>query len=207
VKMHRYAKIIAERLALQALFGARRVIGFETGAYVKNSILRGTLAAAIVLVALAGRPLAASADVFHITVVGPGITSNYLPGSCDPSTFYPKPGDQACIEELEISEPVSGDFGTLFYEVTIAAFADGSLRTTDTELWTGTLKGHGAGTFVAHEYDEVGQPDGSETSSFRIFGGTGTGGLAGITGYGTYVGNYNTGDYDATLVAQFHRAK
>ena len=99
----------------------------------KNSTLKGMLAAVIVLVALTGRPLTAAADGHesdgvHIVVTfiaGPSTAAD--PGTCDPTTFLPKAGDPVCIGTLGQTFTASGDFvGTLFVELTFAAFPDGS---------------------------------------------------------------------------------
>jgi hypothetical protein len=159
----------------------------------KNSTLKGMLAAVIVLVALTGRPLTAAADGHesdgvHIVVTfiaGPSTAAD--PGTCDPTTFLPKAGDPVCIGTLAITTTASGDFvGTDLEEVTFAAFPDGSDSFTDFETWTGTLKGHGTGTFTLLSYDGVTQADGVFSSKLRILDGTGTGDLVGIAGMGGF---------------------
>ncbi len=172
----------------------------------KNSTLKGMLAAVIVLVALTGRPLTAAADGHesdgvHIVVTfiaGPSTAAD--PGTCDPTTFLPKAGDPVCIGTLGQTFTASGDFvGTLFVELTFAAFPDGSGRFTDFETWTGTVKGHGTGSFTLLEYDAFQQPDLTITSKVRILDGTGTGDLVGVTGSGSFTGNPSTGVAKMTL--------
>ena len=158
----------------------------------RNSILRGIFAAAILLTAISVQPLMASAegDGVHVRIQSSPITfTNADPGTCDPSTFTPAPGQPFCIESLTGTTTLSGDFvGSDLDETTILIYANGLLNFSDYESWTGTFTGHGTGSFILFEYDGVGQLNGSQTSKVRIVDGTGTGDLAGITGRGGFSG-------------------
>jgi hypothetical protein len=174
----------------------------------KNSILKGMLGAAIALVALSLRPIIAKADGHegdgvHVVIPSSAISfTNADPGTCDPVTFAPKTGQQFCIASLTGTTTLSGDFvGTDLDEITILFYADGSSNFTDYESWTGTLKGHGTGTFILLEYDAVLQANGSTTSKVRIVDGTGTGDLIGITGRGGF--SNATGADVTTMTLEF----
>jgi len=158
----------------------------------KRWVSKGVLAVAIGAV-LTCSPLTAKADAHQsrgVNVVvnttnGPFTAGD--PGNCDPTTFTPKPGDPACTGTLGQMFTASGDFtGTLLIEETFVAFADGSSSFIDFEIWTGTFAGHGTGSFILLEYDGTGRPSGVNTSRLRIVDGTGTGGLEGITGTGSF---------------------
>jgi hypothetical protein len=168
----------------------------------KNSILKGVLAAVIVLVALSGRALLAEAsDGVHVVVTdtaGPFTAAD--PGTCDPITFFPKAGDPVCILTVGQLFTAAGDFvGSIFLETTLAQFPDGRAVFTDFETWTGTVTGHGTGTFTGLEYDAVTQVNGTTTSKFRILDGTGTGDLVGITGKGSFSNATGAGVTTMTL--------
>jgi hypothetical protein len=157
----------------------------------KSSILKGMLGATIAVAALAVRPAMARAEghqgdgVRVVIQSSPINIINADPGTCDPSTFTPAPGQPFCIETLEATTALSGDFvGADQDEITILIYADGLLNFSDYESWTGTFAGHGTGSFILFEYDGVGQLDGSQTSKVRIVDGTGSGDLTGITGRG-----------------------
>lgn len=158
----------------------------------KNSILKGMLCAAIAVAALALRPAMARADGHEGEGVHVVIQSSPLniiaadPGTCDPSTFLPATAQPFCIETLEGTTALSGDFvGADQDEITILIYADGLLNFSDYESWTGTFTGHGTGSFVVFEYDGVGQLKGPQTTKVRIVDGTGSGDLVGISGRGS----------------------
>jgi Protein of unknown function (DUF3224) len=162
----------------------------------KNSILKGTIAAAIGLAILSVRPMIASAqgDGVHVMIQSSPITfTNADPGTCDAITFTPAPGQPFCIESLTGTTTLSGDFvGSDLDEITILIYANGLLNFSDYESWTGTLKGHGAGSFILFEYDGVGQLNGASTSKVRIVEGTGSGDLVGIKGNGSQSADVTT---------------
>ena len=156
-------------------------------------ISKAGLAAMITFAVVALRPPGAKANGsrsrgVHIVVnTVDGAFTAGDPGNCDPTTFKPKAGDPACIASVGQEFSISGDFvGTGLFELTFTAFADGSTSYTDFETWTGTVTGHGAGSFVLLEYDGLMQSDGKSTSKLRILEGTGTGDLVGITGEGRF---------------------
>jgi hypothetical protein len=159
----------------------------------KNSILKAMLAAVIVLVALIGRPLLAAASraekiSFTYTFVG---YTNLDPGTCDPSTYLPYAGDPACVLYSGSQFTLAGDLvGTELEEDSDVGWPDGSYSSTGYGMYTGTLKGHGTGSFVALDYDgyTAPPPNGVETGTLRIVNGTGTGDLVGISGSGSFAG-------------------
>jgi hypothetical protein len=159
----------------------------------KKLSLRGIFAAVIVLTALTFRTVIASAqgEGLHVEVLSsPTIFIAADPGTCDPVTFAPKAGQAFCIESLTGTTTLSGDFvGSDLDEITILIYANGLLNFSDYESWTGTLAGHGTGSFVLFEYDGMGQMNGALTSKVRIVEGTGSGDLVGITGRGTFSGD------------------
>ena len=159
----------------------------------KKLILRGIFAATIALTALSVLPPIASAegDGDHVSVQSSPITfTNADPGTCDPTTFFPKTGQPFCVESLTGTTTLSGDFvGTDLDEFTVLVYANGSSNSADYEFWTGTFTGHGTGSFVLLETDAVVQANGSATSKVRIVDGTGSGDLVGITGRGNFSGD------------------
>jgi hypothetical protein len=159
----------------------------------KKSSLRGIFAAVIVLTALSVRPVMgrAEGEGLHVAIQSsPTTFTNADPGTCDPITFAPKTGQPFCIESLTGTTTLSGDFvGSDLDEITILIYANGLLNFSDYESWTGTLAGHGTGSFVLFEYDGMGQMNGALTSKVRIVEGTGSGDLVGITGRGTFSGD------------------
>lgn len=168
----------------------------KTEGHMRNSILRGIFAAAIMLTALSFRPLIATAqgDGAHVTIQSSPVTfTNADAGTCDPTTFTPKTGEPFCIESLTGTTTLSGDFvGSDLDEITVLIYANGFLNFSDYESWTGTFIGHGTGSFILFEFDGMGQMNGALTSRVRIVDGTGTGDLAGITGRGTFSGDTTT---------------
>ena len=170
----------------------------------KNSILKGMLAAVIVLVALTGRPLVAAASrpekiSFTFTEVE---VPNYDQGTCDPS-FLPYPGEPACVAYASGEYTLAGDLvGTEFEEDSLAYFANGTLLFTGYGMYTGTLKGRGTGSFVALDYDGIATPSGVQKGTLRIVDGTGTGDLVGISGSGSYSG---PSPYPAKMTVKFPR--
>ena len=159
----------------------------------KNSILKGMLAAVIVLVALTGRPLVAAASrpekisfAFASVVYQPEDL-----GTCDPSTGLPYAGDPACVASIGGTYTLTGDLvGTEFETDSMVFWPDGAISFTGYGMYTGTLKGHGTGSFVALDYDgyTAPPPNGVETGTLRIVDGTGTGDLVGISGSGSFAG-------------------
>lgn len=174
----------------------------------KNSILKAMLAAVVVLVALTGRPLVAAASgAKQITITFTFVANQNLdPGTCDPSTYRPSAGDPACIAYVAITNTETGDLvGTEFEEDSLLGFANGGLSYVGYEIWTGTLKGRGTGSFVVLEYDGIETPSGSEAGELRIVHGTGTGDLVGISGSGSYTGSGETGITVAKMKVKFPR--
>ena len=163
------------------------------GLSMQHWISKVGLAATLAFAVIASRPLAAKADGgrsrgVHIVVsTVDGAFTSGDPGNCDPTTYKPKAGDPACIASVGQEFSISRDFvGTGLFESTFTAFADGSTSYTDFETWTGTVTGHGTGSFVLLEYDGLIQSDGKSSSKLRILEGTGTGDLVGITGEGSF---------------------
>lgn len=165
----------------------------QTEGHMRNSILRGIFAAAIVLTAISVQPLMASAagDGVHVMIQTSPITfTNADPGTCDPLTFAPKTGQPFCMLSVTGTTTLSGDFvGSDLDEISALLYADGSSNFTDYESWTGTFTGHGTGSFILLETDGVRQANGFATSKVRIVDGTGSGDLVGITGRGTFSGD------------------
>ncbi len=173
----------------------------------KNSILKAMLAAAVVLVALIGRPLLAAASgaeriSFTYTQVE---DTNLDPGTCDPTTFLPYTGDPACVAYAGGLYNLAGDLvGSELEEDSLLFFANGTLLFTGYGMYTGTLKGRGTGSFVALDYDGYGAPppSGFQKGTLRIVDGTGTGDLVGISGSGSYAG---TTPWPAKMTVKFPR--
>jgi len=69
-------------------------------------------------------------------------------------------------------------------------------------MYTGTLKGHGTGSFVALDYDGYVAPGGVQKGTLRIVDGTGTGDPVGISGSGSYSG---LSPYPARMKVKFSR--
>ena len=67
---------------------------------------------------------------------------------------------------------------------------NGQAPFTSFDTFTGNLKGRGAGTFTALEIDNI-TPSGKITGTWSVVEGSGTGKLAGITGWGTVSGAYD----------------
>lgn len=175
----------------------------------KNSILKVMLAAAILCVPFGGQ-VAIAGGPQNIRVVSTATLSEYdlgNSGTCDPNTYVPDPGQLVCIASLGETYTVSGDFtGSLLIETAYAQFANGSFApNTDFQNWTGSISGHGTGSFVLNEYDLIIQANGSYHSQLRILDGTGTGDFQGITGFGSSKGNLNGGVN--TLLVQFPEGK
>jgi hypothetical protein len=171
----------------------------------KNSILKLMLAAAIVCVPL-GAGVAIAGAPESVRVVATATLEGYSggdPGTCDPTTFAPDPGEQVCIASIGETYTVSGGFvGSLLLETAYAEFANGSFApNTDFQNWTGSINGHGTGSFALNEYDLIIQADGSYHSQLRILDGTGTGDFQGITGFGSSKGNLSSGVN--TLLVEF----
>lgn len=177
----------------------------KTEGHMKKLIVRGIFATTIVLTALIVRPLMASAqgDGDHVSIQSsPTSFINADPGTCDPITFAPKTGQLFCIESLTGTNTLTGDFvGTDLIEVSVLVYADGSSNFTDYESWTGTVTGHGTGSFILLETDGILHADGSATTKVRIVNGTGTGDLAGITGSGRF--SNATGADVTTMTLEF----
>jgi hypothetical protein len=173
----------------------------KTEGHMKKLIVRGIFAATIALTALGVRPVIASAE--HVSVQSsPTTFTNADPGTCDPITFAPKTGQLFCIESLTGTNTLTGDFvGTDLIEVSVLVYADGSSNFTDYESWTGTVTGHGTGSFILLETDGILHADGSATTKVRIVNGTGTGDLAGITGRGSF--STATGAEVTTMTLEF----
>ncbi|HVA77404.1 MAG: hypothetical protein WAU33_02035 [Candidatus Binataceae bacterium] len=175
----------------------------------KNSILKLILAAAIVCVPLGGR--VAIAGVFgSVRVVSTATFSEYGlgdPGTCNSTTFAPDPGEPVCIASIAETYTVSGDFvGGLLLETAFAEFANGSFAlNSDFQNWTGSISGHGSGSFTLNEYDLLIRADGSYTSRLRILDGTGTGDFQGISGFGSSKGDLSSGVN--TLIVEFPEEK
>ena len=171
----------------------------------KNWILKGIIAAAMALAICTLRPMIASAqgDGFHVMIQSsPSNFINADPGTCDPVTFAPKSGQPFCVLSLTATNTLSGDFvGTDLDEVSALLYADGATNFTDYESWTGTLKGHGTGSFVLLESEGILQADGSATTQVRIVNGTGSGDLTGITGRGSF--SNATGADVTTMTIEF----
>jgi Protein of unknown function (DUF3224) len=166
---------------------------FEREVHMKKSIVRGIFAAVVALTAFSARPVMVKAEGngLHVAIQSsPTSFINADPGTCDPITFAPKTGQPFCIESLTGTTTLSGDFvGSDLDEITILFYANGFLNFSDYESWTGTLAGHGTGSFILFEYDGMGQMNGALTSKVRIVDGTGSGDLVGITGRGTFSGD------------------
>jgi Protein of unknown function (DUF3224) len=174
----------------------------------KNSIQKGILAAVTVLLLITGQALVVMAS----ETVRLEVTATFVeftaadPGTCDPNTFLPNPGDQVCIATLGELFAASGDMtGGASVEATFAPFPDGSDSFTDFQTWSGTVNGHGTGAFTLLEYDGVTQADGSYTSQLRSVDGTGTGDFKGITARGSSKGNATTGFNTLTLTFPGHK--
>lgn len=163
----------------------------------KNSILKVILAAAIVCVPLGGR-VAIAVAAESARIVSTATLEGYSggdPGTCDPITFAPDPGEQVCIASIGETYTVSGGFvGSLLLETAYAEFANGSFApNSDFQTWTGSISKHGTGSFTLNEYDLIIQANGSYHSQLRILDGTGTGGFQGIAGFGSSQGNLSSG--------------
>ena len=174
----------------------------------KNSILKGMLAAVIVLVAFTGRPLlAAASGAEQISVTFTLVDyPNADPGTCNPSTYLPYAGDPACIAYLAAAYTETGDFvGTESEEDSLVFFANGGAAFAGYENWIGTLKGRGTGSFVVLGYDGIETPSGMDWGKLRIVDGTGTGDLVGISGSGRYTGSAVTGIIATKMTVEFPR--
>ena len=124
------------------------------------------------------------------------------PGTCDPSTYLPSPGDPACVLYDGGLYNLAGDLvGTELEEDSDIGWPDGDYSTTGYGMYTGTLKGRGYGSFVALDYGS-GTPSGLITGKVRIVDGTGTEALVGISGSGTYAGSY-LGPLPQTMMVTF----
>jgi len=174
----------------------------------KDSIQKVMLAALTVLLVLTGQVLVVMAS----EPVRLEVTATFVqftaadPGTCDPSTFLPNPGDQSCIATLGELFTAAGDFvGGAFVEATFAPLPDGSDSFTDFQTWSGTINGRGTGTFTLLEYDGVTKADGSYTSKLRSVDGTGSGDFEGITAWGSSKGNATTGFNSLTLTFPGHK--
>src|SRR5208282_5867761 len=173
----------------------------------KDSIQKVTLAVVTVLLVLTGQVLVVMAsDTVRLEVTATFVGFSAAdPGSCDPTTFLPNPGDQGCIATLGELFTASGDFvGGAFVEATFAPLADGSDSFTDFQTWSGTINGRGTGGFTLLEYDGVTRADGSYTSKLRSVDGTGTGDFQGITACGSSKGNATTGFNSLALTFPGH---
>jgi len=123
------------------------------------------------------------------------------PGTCDPSTYLPSPGDPACVLYDGGLYNLAGDLvGTELEEDSDIGWPDGDYSTTGYGMYTGTLKGRGYGSFVALDYDAYATPSGFNSGKLRIVDGTGTGALVGISGSGSYSG---LSPYPATMTVEF----
>jgi hypothetical protein len=174
----------------------------------KDLIQKVTLAVVTVMLVLIGQvPVAMASEPIRLEVTATfvGFTAAD-PGSCDPNTFLPNPGDEVCIATLGELFTSSGDFaGGAFVEATFAPLADGSDSFTDFQTWSGTVNGHGTGAFTLLEYDGVTKADGSYTSKLRSVDGTGTGDFQGITACGSSKGNATSGFNTLTLTFPGHK--
>jgi Protein of unknown function (DUF3224) len=177
----------------------------------KISIVKGILGAAVVVAMLSGRAMPAQADKDdNVTIVVdavPGPFTGGDPGTCDPTTFSPKPGDPMCVGEIgEVFTISGGMVGSLQFEESFAEFADGTFPIlNDWEAWTGTINGRGTGSFTLQEYDIVSKLNGDYHSLLRIVPGSGSGDFEGITGAGTSKGNSNLGVNTLMLKFPHHR--
>jgi hypothetical protein len=157
--------------------------------YMKNSIARlclnGAIGVAFVLL-----PQVAKAGTTNFEVVAAPVSVD--PGTCDPSTLLPKPGEVACEASESLAGPVTGDItGTLFAEAPFVVFADGHVNYVVYTTITGIVIGLGTGSFTIFEYDGQAAADGTETEKWRVVGGTGSETLAGISGNGKAQGVCN----------------
>ena len=174
----------------------------EREVYMKSSILKGMLGAAIALAALAVRPAIARADdrnsnAIHIKAQFSDTEVLAVDaGTCDPVTFLPMAGDVSCIGTEKVAGTLSGDIeGSGIFEAAFVDFPDFSSRYVLYSAITGTVKDHGAGSFSLLDFNGVVQTDGSESDQWRVVDGTGSGQLADIAGNGHFVGmlNFSTG--------------
>ena len=126
---------------------------------------------------------------------------NYDQGTCQPLTVLPYPGEPACVAYASGLYNLAGDLvGTEFEEDSLVGWPDGGVLFTGYGMYTGTLKGRGAGSFVALDYDGYVAPSGVQTGKLRIVDGTGTGDLVGISGSGSSAGAF---PIPATMTVEF----
>lgn len=160
----------------------------------KFSRLKRVLAA-IVFAVLATPTVPARADAgsslrFHATSADKAITA--LEWTCDPNTGLPNPGDGACVGIETITGTKSGDIEADYLaEINFAVLESGEAPYTSFTRFTGSVAGHGSGSYTVLEIGGV-APSGEITASWHVIEGSATGDLVGMTGKGKVVGTYDS---------------
>jgi hypothetical protein len=171
----------------------------------KGVVMRRILLGVCALVGLIGGPfasnVAAGGGHWHVVRVQTSASSppaTILPGSptCTPS---------GCLESYTVTAQQTGGLdgtvtnnGTLWLESDAAV----SFNVTILGLFTGTVQGCGQGTMLMYYPLTSGAFTAAFSGRVEIVSGSGTGGLAGISGAGSYEFNPADGSSQATLTAR-----
>ena len=182
------------QIALDGAFASKLESAVGTGKKIMRKIgsKRNALAIAIVL-ALAGMPEAAWAKTLRLqsSFADTGISD--IETTCDPVTFLPKTGEASCVGIQTTSGTESGAIAAGYLaDVSWAVFESGDSVYTAYTTFTGTIAGHGSGSFTILESSGFISSLGKLTARWQVLKGSATGDFAGMTGSGKIQGTYDS---------------
>lgn len=114
-----------------------------------------------------------------------------LTHTCDPDTGLPVGGNGACAGIETLNGSISGGLNaTYFAEVNFATLADGTTPFTSFDVISGTVDGHGSGSFVVLEVCRL-APTLDVTCRWSVIAGGGTDDFVDLTGAGKTTATYD----------------
>ena len=158
-----------------------------------SNLKKGMVAAIAVVLTIplmTAKAIAGSSLRVQATIADNAITA--LEDTCDPTTGLPKLGDGACVGIETISGAISGNIAASYLaEINFTVLASGEAPVTSFTQFTGTVAGHGSGSFTILEVDSI-SPSGEITGQWRVVEGSANGDLVGMSGGGKIVGTYDS---------------